>query len=124
MTSVGDQAKKAKEARKQAFWPLIGFVLAIASGVMAFVLAPEVNKLLRKSLPNFRQIAEKDAQLFTTGVLFIVFVLLASLVVAAAVPRKKDIVSNKAMADERQDLLKEKRITKLRRKQMNKMNKG
>jgi hypothetical protein len=108
----------------QAYGPAIGLLLAIAVGILAWFLAPEVDKILIRSLPNFREIAPNTLRIFTTVVMFIVFVLLVSLIVAAAVPKKKSAINEKGLIKEREDMIKEKKMTKLRRQHMNRMNRG
>lgn len=117
---------KKKPKRSQAYWPVIGLVLAGTSGVFAWFLAPEVNKILARSLTSYPPagVSPENLRLFMAGILFVVFVLLASLVVAASAPRKKSAINEKGLLKERVELVNDKKLRKLRQKQINRMNKS
>jgi type III secretory pathway component EscT len=120
-------AMRSKKPKKlQAFWPIIGLVMAVAFGVIAWFLADPVIGILSRSLPAFRSMTSDPQKLkiFVTIVLFVMFILLASLVIAVSAPRRGESVDEKKMAKSRAEMIKEKELTKLRRKQMNKLNKG
>ncbi len=112
------------QSKLRSYWPLLGLLLAGTVGVLAWFLSPAIDTALRHTLPNFNAMPPDQLRIFTTVVLFVVFLLLASLIVAASAPKKKSMVSEKNLLKEREDLIKEKKLTRARRQQMNKMNKG
>lgn len=113
---------KKPKTKMQAFGPAIGLLLILAVGIIAWFLSPEIDKVLIRALPNFKEIPKQNLQIFTTVVVMVVSVLLVSLIVAAAAPKRKSAVNEKEMFKERLDIIKEKELTKRRRKQMNRMN--
>ncbi len=113
---------RKKKTKMQAFGPAIGLLLVAAVGILAWFLAPEIDKILIRTLPNFKEIPKQNLQIFTTVVMTVVFVLLVSLIVAAAAPKRKSAVNEKEMVKDRLELIKEKELTKRRRKQMSRMN--
>jgi hypothetical protein len=115
---------RKKKSKMQAYGPAVGLLLALAAGVLAYFLSFSVDDILKQHLAGFKQMPAGQLQIFTTVVIFVVFVLLVSLIVAASVPRKKSVINEKQLAKDREEMLKEKRMTKLRREQMNRMNKG
>jgi predicted PurR-regulated permease PerM len=115
---------RKKKSKMQAYGPAVGLLLAVAGGVLAYAVSKPVDDILKQHLTGFRQMPPDRLQIFTTVVIFIVFVLLVSLIVAAAAPRKKTIVSEKQMVKDREAMINEKKMTKLRREKMNRMNKG
>jgi hypothetical protein len=116
--------KPKKRTKMQAYGPIIGLLLAGSFGVLSWFLAPEIDKILARSLPNFREMKADQLRIATTVIMFVIFVLLASLIVAAAAPRKKSMVNERGLVKDRAEMIKEKKLTKIRRQQMNKMNKG
>ena len=115
---------RKKKTRMQAFGPLIGILLAGAFGILSWFLSPEIDNILKRSLPNFRAMPPDQLRIATTIIMFVIFVLLASLIVAAAAPKKKIMVGEPDIVKDRAALIKEKKLTKLRRQHMNKLNKG
>lgn len=118
---------KPKPRSKMApWWPVIGLLLVIAVGFLSWVVAPEANRFLARTLPNYPPpgVTGQTLNLIMTAILFVVIVLLVSLVVAAAAPKKKSAVNEPQLLKDRAKLIEEKKKQKLRQRQINRMNKS
>ncbi|MBL8162312.1 MAG: hypothetical protein JNJ61_10035 [Anaerolineae bacterium] len=120
---VGKPKPRSATAR---WWPVIGLVLVIAVGFLSWVIAPEANRFLARTLPNYPPpgVTGQTLNLIMTGILFVIVVLLVSLVVAASAPKKKSVVNEPQLMKDRAKLLDEKKKQKLRQRQINRMNKS
>jgi hypothetical protein len=120
--------KPAKKSRTQAFWPVLGLMLIIACGAIAYFVGPEVVKWLDSSnvIRGFPPAGVPRANLdwILRGIVFVVLALLASLMVAAAVPKKKSAVTEKQLVKQRTEMVNDKKARKMRQQLMNKQNKG
>jgi len=116
------------KSRSQAFWPVLGFMLILASGVVAFFLGPVVVDWLDRSnvIKGFppADIPSTTIDWILRGIVFVILVLLASLLVAAAAPKKKLAVTEVALTKERKVMVNDKKARKMRQQLMNKQNKG
>lgn len=118
--------KPKPKSRMQAFWPIIGLLLILALGFMAWVFAPPVIGFLSGVLPNFppAEVPPDTMQLIITAVLFVLMGMIVSLIVAAAAPRKRSAVNEKKLAKERALMVEEKKKQKLRQRAINRMDKS
>jgi mannitol-specific phosphotransferase system IIBC component len=107
-----------KPTKNKAFWPLIGFVLAVAIAAIAWALAPSVVSFLGARLKGFPRGPQMN--LYTTIVLFFMFGGVASLIVAAAMPKKKSQVKETDLVKERKQMMAEKAARKKRQQMINK----
>jgi len=114
---------KGQEKKRQAYWPVLGLLLALSAGVLAYIAAPAVNQALDRSLPNFPT-PNSQLNLIMTVILFVIFALIGSLIVAAAAPKKKTIVNEVKLAKERKELVQEKKVRKLRQREINRQGKA
>lgn len=120
--------KPAKKSKTQSFWPVLGLLLIIACGAIAFFVGPAVvewlavNRVIRGFPPA--GVPRANVDWILRGIVFVILGLLASLLVAAAVPKKKSAVTEKDLAKQRQEMVNEKKARKLRQQVMNKQNKG
>jgi hypothetical protein len=119
-----------KKARGQSYWPVIGFILILACAAIAYVVGPAVvqwlddGNVIRGFPPPRSQVPRESINWILRGILFVVLTLLGSLAVAAAVPKKKIAVNEKALTKERAAMVNEKKARKMRQQMMNKSNKG
>ena len=116
-------ANRKVEPRGKAFWPVLGFLLALSSGALAWVFTPSVLDFLKKSLSNFPRVTP-TISLIVGGIIFVVLALLFSVIVAFAVPRKKSAVTEIQMAKDRNLLVREKAARKVRQREINRQNKA
>ncbi len=114
--------EKKTKRKGQSYWPVIGLVLALALGVISWAIAPSAFDWLGTWLKGFPPagVPRPTLELLITVVLFVVLGLLASLLVALAMPKKLSAVNEKQLAEERAQMIEEKRLRRLRQKQMNK----
>ncbi len=107
----------------RAFWPVLGFVLAISFGVLAWALGPAGYEFLRDNrIVNFAasNVSRDVWEWVIRGVIFVILLMLASLIVAAARPRQVTDVREKDLAKERIQLRKDIRSKKELQRRINK----
>jgi|FLYN01.1.fsa_nt_gi hypothetical protein len=125
MSQVRQAEKKGKN---KAFWPLIGFLLALAAGILAWFLRDPVYDLLARSpaIPNFPPpgIAPAQMKLLVAVALFTIILGLAGLIIALAAPRNPVWVKEKDLMKERSRVVKEKELKKARQREINRQMKS
>ncbi len=102
---------KEPEAKRRGMWPVYGLLMAIALGAISYVAAPELLKFVRQRSPSFNigTLSEQEVELFFAGIIFLVLLSFATLIIAAAVPKKKSDVKDT-------DLVKEKKLIEAERR--------
>jgi hypothetical protein len=118
-----DHRKQEREQRRKAFWPVMGFLLAVSSAFLAYVLIPGAYSLLNSSLRNFPP-SSPTIQLIIGLVLFLVFVTIGSLLVALAVPKPKIAVTETSLMKERNQRIREHKARKVRQSMINREGKS
>jgi predicted PurR-regulated permease PerM len=108
--------------RGRAFWPILGFLLALSSATFAFILTNPVIDALRKSLRNFPK--GPTVSIIIGVILFVLIGLIFSLIVAFAVPRKKSGVTEIQMAKDRKVMVNEKMARKIKQREINRQGKA
>ncbi|GIL08876.1 MAG: hypothetical protein BroJett033_3870 [Chloroflexota bacterium] len=117
---MGEYRIKAKPKRR-GMWPVIGLVLALALGVIAWVVAPAVYAFIRQRLPAFSigAFTEQQMTIFVAVLVFALLVALASVIVAAFAPRRgKYDTRDAALRKEKNAMLREERERKERRREV------
>ena len=113
---------KKRQPRGKAFWPILGFLLALSSAALAYVFTNPVIDTLRKSLRNFPTDAKVPIIIGVT--LFALFALVFSLIVAFAVPRKKSGVTEIQITKDRKMMVNEKMARKIKQRDINRQGKA
>ncbi|MBZ0289540.1 MAG: hypothetical protein K8I30_18100 [Anaerolineae bacterium] len=122
--------QKPPKSRMQSYWPVLGALLIISCIIIAFVLGPPVydwfrtSRVVRGFPPPTSEVPRSSIEWILRGVIFVVLGLFASLLVAAAAPKKKSAVTEVKLVKERQAMVNEKKARKMRQQLMNKQNKG
>ena len=114
---------KKTPPRGRAFWPVLGFLLALSSGVLAFIFTDPVIAQLRKSLRNFPATTPM-IRLIVGVILFALIAMIFSLIVAFAVPRKKSAVTEINIAKDRKVMVNAKMARKIKQRDINRQNKA
>jgi short subunit fatty acids transporter len=96
----------------------LGLLLGLSAGALAFVAAPGLTDYLSRTLPNFPK-PTNQLTLIMTVILFVIFALIGSLIVAASMPRKKSVVTEVGLIKDRKVLVTEKKARKIRQQQIN-----
>lgn len=116
-----------KKGKNKAFWPLIGFVLAISIGVLAwFIKDPVYTWLANGPIPNFPPpgIAPATMKLLVAAAIFTVLAGVGALIIAMAVPKSTSRVKEQDLVNERKGALKEKELKKARQREINRQMKS
>ena len=106
----------------QAYWPVFGLLLALALGAISWAVTPATFDWLGTWLKGFPPagVPRSTLELIITVIIFAVLGLFASLLVAMGMPKKKSAVNEKQLTEARAEMIQEKRMRRLRQKQMNK----
>jgi membrane protein implicated in regulation of membrane protease activity len=111
-----------KGGGNKAFWPVIGFVLAVALGLISYILSPLVIKYVVPQLNN-GQLSYDNLVLVVAGVVFLILGAIVVLIIAAAVPKNRnpmDKINEKELLDERKVRNRRRLIRKQRELEMKK----
>jgi hypothetical protein len=116
---LGKQQEKLSGAR--AFWPVLGFLMLVALGVIAWFLAPEAQRLARRLFPAFTggELEPWQIRAMFAFLVFVVFIGIASAIVAIAAPRRALNVREGDLAKERAHMIKEQTAARKRRRKLN-----
>lgn len=104
----------ASERRRSALTPIIGFLLAIILGGVAWLVAPDLIRWLARTLPNF---AGNELPLSTTRPIFTALIVLLTLIAvglfaALVAPRDRQRTSAAQLEQEREALRRRQRATR------------
>lgn len=110
------------QPRGKAFWPVLGFLLALSSAVLAFIFTDPVIAQLQKSLRGFPR--DPKVPIIVGVILFALIAMFFSLIVAFAVPRKKSGVTEIQIAKNRKVMVNEKAARKIKQREINRQNKA
>jgi len=108
--------------RGKAFWPVAGFLLALSSAALAFVFTNPVIDALRKSLRGFPN--DPKVPIVVGVILFALFAMVFSLLVAITLPRRKSKVTETQMTKDRKAMVNEKMARKIRQREINRQGKA
>ncbi len=92
-------------------------LLIVAFGAIAFIFGPNLTDVLRSFIP----IATADLGRFdwiSRAVIFLSLVMIATLLYTIAIPKKKDIVTERALEKERKARIEAEKVAKQRKKQV------
>jgi hypothetical protein len=103
------QVKMAEKKQSRALWPLMGFILLIAYGAIAWVLAPIVRDALPPALDRLlTRMPGQQGEIAVGLAIFLILVSVSALIVALFAPRRKLDVKTKDMLKERNQMVAEK----------------
>jgi hypothetical protein len=109
--------RPVKKNPLNAYLPILGLILAVALGAIAFVLSEPLHTLL---MDNFDTIPpDKEVQYAIGGITFFVFVLFAGLLYAAFSPKSEKTVSERELQKERVAKNKQKESNRKRKRKLN-----
>ena len=103
------------------YWPLIGFVMLVAIGIMSWFLAPGAIALTRDIIPRFtgRELEPQIMRLIFTVLLTAILGALSAALLALAVPKKEIEVREGDMLKEREAMIKRKAMERERLRKIN-----
>lgn len=87
----------------RAFWPVVGFLLALALGAISYVLSPVVIEKVVPQLNN-GQMPYDQLVVAVAGVIFLILGAIVVLIIAAAVPKNRnpmDKINEKELIEQR-----------------------
>jgi len=111
-----------KKGKSKAFWPIIGLVLAVALGIIAWFIAPYVRDFVFTRFPNsitaFNTMPDQQQLIIFTAAVFLLLGSLVAMIVAFAVPKDSSRVKDKDLVKEQKALREEIRKQKKRKQYM------
>ena len=110
--------QKKQESRLKAFYPLIGLVVMLIAGAIAYFASPLVTEILVEQL--LEGDAPENMQVVSGGLVFGVIVTIFALVYSlfAARPENRDMLTEEALMKEKEEMEREERAKKRRKRQM------
>ena len=126
---MSSQIKQAERKKNRAFWPVIGFILAVAIGIFAWFIAPEVSAFLLRKLPqlgtagtvqSIRPFVAVGIFLITGGIT----VLIVAAMVSANTPKDPTKVKEKELIKQRNMQIRSKEARKRRQQDINRQMKS
>lgn len=118
MTDEDYSLKKAKGTSIRAFFPIIGLILIIVFGVIAWILAPIVTDIVNNAglLQGFPPELLERFDLISGGLIFMVMMLFTGLLYAVAAPKPTKSVSERDLDKERKARIAGEQEAKVRKK--------
>lgn len=103
------------------YWPVIGFVMLIAIGIISWFLAPGAIDLARSIIPRFtgRELPPMTMRIVFAVLLIAILGTLSAALMALAVPRREVQVREGDLLKERQEMIKRKEMERERMRKIN-----
>jgi predicted outer membrane lipoprotein len=116
--SFEDEYTKQTEKKNPltAFLPILGLLLAVAFGAIAFIVSEPVQDLLAENISGFPR--EQEAQYVVAVVIFISLVLIGGAIYATLAPKPPKLVSERELKKEREQREQEIRDRKRRQRKV------
>lgn len=108
---------EARSTTIKAFLPVMGFLLLIVLGVMAYFLSEPVHELLMDNLDGVP--ADEEVRYLVGAVLFVVMTMVVGMVYAAFAPKPSKTVTESQLKRERMMLDAEKKARRKRKQAAN-----
>ncbi len=103
------------------FWPVFGFLMLVALGIIAYFLAPSAIDIAKVIIPRFHgtELPKVQMQWVFTGIVFVILGCIAAAIVAIAAPKSQMRVKEGDLMKEREAALKERQDQKKRQQKIN-----
>ena len=115
------QIRVADNRRSRKGWAAGGFLLIIALSVIAYAVAPDVIRWVRRTFPAFAPagMTNQQLQIAFAVIVFFLLTLIVALIIAVAAPRKTLDIDETKLVKERDVRLREQRAIKQRQRRVN-----
>ncbi len=126
---MSSQIKQAERKKNRAYWPVIGFILAVAIGVFAWFIAPDVTRFLRDHLPQLRNAgtAEMMRPFVAVGIFLVtggIAVLIVAGMISASTPKDPTKIKEKELVKQRNAQVRAKEARRRRQQDINRQMKS
>jgi uncharacterized membrane protein HdeD (DUF308 family) len=113
---MGQNFSQVEKKAKRGLRPFFGLLMAIALGVIAYVLAPVLFNFVDSRSPNFSigNLSKDQVLLLFAAIIFFVLLGIFTLILGLTVPKKKSEVLDAALVKERKAMEAERRAKKKR----------
>ena len=103
------------------YWPVIGFIMIVMLGAIAYIVAPMLQEATRDLFPQFRTrgVNPGMVRLGFTVVIFVVLAMISAAIVAMMQPKSKLKINDKDLMKIRQGVLQQKEDEKKRMRKVN-----
>jgi hypothetical protein len=114
--------KKTGRNWQRILLPIVGLLMIVASGVVAFILSSPVGQWLRRNIGSIGSTDARSVQLAAGVGIFIIILLVYAAIYAAIVPKPPKGVSESELDKEKRERFEEEQRAKRRKREMkNKM---
>ncbi len=110
--------QKKQASRLKAFYPIIGLVIMLIAGAIAYFVSPAVTDILVEQL--LEGDVPENMQVISGGLVFGLIVTVVALVYSlfAARPANREMLTDEALMKDKEDMEREERAKKRRKRQM------
>jgi type VI protein secretion system component VasK len=95
--------RQARRTTLRTFFPLIGLILMIAYGAIAWAFAPSLSYTIQTNVATIPPDMLQYLDLISGGIIFLVLLLMTTLLYASAAPKPKRQVSENQLDKERKE---------------------
>ncbi len=101
------QVRMYEKRQSRVLWPVMGFILAVALGVISWVVGPSVMAILPLELQGLlRRLPGLQGEVYVSLFLFLILLSIGVIFVALFAPKKAINIKDSDMMKQRQDMLK------------------
>jgi len=113
--------KEEKATGIKAYWPVLGFIMLVMLGIVAYILAPEAIKIAHRMFPSFtgRELPDWQMKAGFTFIVFVVFLAIAGAILAVFAPKRALNVREGDLAKERKEMIDRKAMERKRQRKIN-----
>jgi cbb3-type cytochrome oxidase subunit 3 len=116
------QVKIKEKKQSRVAWPLMGFLLAVGLGIIAWYTAPLLREALPQNVQNtLARLTDVQEQLALATLIFFILLMIAALIVAIFAPKRRISVNEADMLKERNQMIKTKDRDKRRQRAINRV---
>jgi uncharacterized membrane protein len=120
MTDEDYRVRKARGTSIRAFFPILGLILMIAFGAVAYVLAPSLTTILENSglIGGLSPELYERMDLISGVIIFMVMMLFTGLIYAIVAPKPKRAVTERDLDRERKARIAAEQAAKVQKKKI------
>ncbi|NDJ61743.1 MAG: hypothetical protein GYB67_11495 [Chloroflexi bacterium] len=118
---MSDNFKIAQKRRGRAFWPAIGFLLAVSIAILAYVVAPAVIDWVDDTFREFSRqgLTDQELRLAFAAIIWTILMSVVVLIIAVFTPKRMSIVKDSDVAKDREEAARRKKADRLRQRRLN-----
>lgn len=105
-----------EKRKRRGMWPVYGLLMALALGAISYVLGPMLVTYARRQSASFSigNLTQQQVELLFSGIVFLVLLGVVTLLLAIAVPKNKNNITDKDMVKRKEQMAAEEKMRKKR----------